>query len=130
MAASAVIVAYNDINYRYEAGVYYQPVDGGFRVIAPPIGATVPFLPGDAASVWVGDDRFYYYGGVFYVQGDGGYQVVRAPAGAIVYNLPDGCTTVNAAGITYLQYNGDLYQPITDNEGQPAYEVVEIENGN
>jgi Family of unknown function (DUF6515) len=89
----------------------------------------VPSLPRDAASVWVGDDHFFYYGGVFYVQGGGGYQVVRGPAGAIVYNLPDGCTTVNADGIIYLQYNGDLFQPITDSEGQPAYEVVEIENG-
>ncbi len=74
--------------------------------------AVVPSLPPDATSQQLGDDTFYYYGGVFYVQVNNGYQVVRAPAGAIVYNLPDGATSVNADGITYLQYNGDYYQPI------------------
>jgi hypothetical protein len=49
--------------------------------------------------------------------------------GAIVTNLPDGCTTVNANGVTCLQYNGDYYQPIEYN-GQPAYEVVDVEGAN
>ncbi len=75
----------------------------------------------------VGEDTFYYYGGVFYIQVDNGYQVVRAPAGAVIYQLPDGATTENANGVTYLVYNGDYYQPIQDNNGQPAYEVVDIE---
>jgi hypothetical protein len=63
---------------------------------------------------------------VFYLPVQNGYQVVRAPAGAIVYNLPDGCTQVQAGDITYLQYNGDYYQPVQV-DGQPAYEVVNIE---
>jgi hypothetical protein len=129
IATSAVIVAYNDIDYRYDAGVYYQPADGGYKVVPPPIGAVVPVLPQDAVSLAVDGDTYYYYGGVFYIKIDNGYQTVRAPAGAIVYNLPDGCTTINADGVTYLQYNGDFYQPIEDSSGQPAYEVVEIEDG-
>ena len=92
--------------------------------------AVVPSLPPDATSQQLGDDTFYYYGGVFYIQVSNGYQVVRAPAGAIVYTLPDGATSVNADGITYLQYNGDYYQPIQDDDGKAAYEVVEIEDPN
>ena len=92
--------------------------------------AVVPSLPQDAVSQQVGDDTYYYFGGVFYIQVENGYQVVKAPPGAIVHNLPDGATTVNADGVTYLQYNGDYYQPIQDTDGQPAYEVVEIEDPN
>jgi hypothetical protein len=74
----------------------------------------------------VGDDTYYYWGGVFYLAVQNGYQVVQAPAGAIVYNLPEGCTRIKAGNITYLQYNGDYYLPVRI-EGQPAYEVVNIE---
>ena len=122
-----MIVAINDVDYRYDAGVFYAPADGGYKAVAPPTGAVVPSLPPDAVSLTVGDDPYYYYGGAFYIRVDNGYSIVHAPAGAIVYNLPDGCTTVNANGVTYLQYNGDYYQPIQDSSGQPAYEVVEVE---
>lgn len=121
------MVVYNGINYQYDAGVYYQPADNGYRVIIPPPGVAVPSLPPDAVSLSVGDAGYFYYGGVFYVQGNGGYQVVRAPAGAVVYNLPDGCKTVSAGGVTYLQYGEDFYMPIQGPDGQPAYEVVEVE---
>lgn len=114
------------MEYRYDAGVFYAPANGGYQVIAPPIGAIVPSLPPDNVPVVVGDVTYYYYGGVFYLPAPDGYQLVAAPAGAIVYNLPDGCTQVQAGNITYLQYNGDYYQPIQFN-GQPAYEVVDIE---
>jgi len=114
------------MNYSYDAGVFYQPGNGGYQVVAPPIGVVVPGLPPNYVTVQVGGDNYYYYGGAFYFQAANGYQLVHAPAGAIVTNLPDGCTTVNANGITYLQYNGDYYQPIQYN-GQPAYEVVDVE---
>ncbi len=116
------------MDYRYDAGVFYEPADGGYKVAAPPIRADVPSLPSGNVPVMVGNDTYYYYGGVFYYPSQNGYELVRAPAGAIVYNLPDGCTTVNANGVTYLQYNGDFYQPV-EVDGQPAYEVVDIEDG-
>jgi len=114
------------MEYRYDAGVFYEPSNGGYQAVAPPVGAIVPSVPPDNTPVTVGDETFYYFGGVFYAPVDGGFQVVDAPAGAIVYNLPDGATTVTAGDITYLQYNGAYYQPIQFN-GQDAYEVVDME---
>jgi hypothetical protein len=128
MFAGATIVAINDMNYSYYGGVFYEPANGGYQVVAPPIGAVVSSLPPDNVAVEVGGDTYYYYGGAFYFPVSNGYQLVHAPAGAIVTNLPDGCTTINANGITYLQYNGDYYQPV-DYNGQPAYEVVDVEGG-
>jgi uncharacterized protein DUF6515 len=122
-----MIVALNNVEYRYDAGVFYEPANGGYEVVAPPFGAIVPGLPPGYVSMQVGGENYYYFGGAFFVQaGDGGYQVVRAPAGAIVYNLPDGAIPVQAGTITYLQYNGDYYQPIQYN-GQNAYEVADLE---
>lgn len=114
------------MQYHYDAGVFYQPYNGGYQVVAPPAGVIVSSLPPGNAPLQVGDDTYYYFGGVFYLPGQNGYQVVRAPGGAIVYNLPEGCTQIKAGGITYLQYNGDYYQPVQI-DGQPAYEVVNIE---
>jgi len=127
VAATATIIAINNIEYRYDAGVFYAPANNGYQVVAPPIGAIVPSLPPDNVPVQVdGDATYYYFGGTFYLPIANGYQVVRAPAGAIVYNLPNGCAQIQAGDITYLQYNGDYYQPIQFN-GQPAYEVVDME---
>lgn len=126
IAATATIVAINNAQYHYDAGVFYQPYNGGYQVVAPPASAIVSALPPGNAPVQVGDDTYYYYGGVFYLSVQNGYQVVQAPGGAIVYNLPEGCTQIKAGGITYLQYNGDYYQPV-EIDGQPAYEVVNIE---
>jgi hypothetical protein len=127
LVAGAAVVSNNGSAYRYDAGVYYQPVAGGYRVVRPPIGAIVFSLPQDRMSMFIGGVPYNYYGGAFYIRAGGGYQVVRAPAGAIVYNLPDGCTSINANGTIYLQYNGDFYLPIQDANGQPAYEVVNVE---
>jgi hypothetical protein len=121
-----MVIALNNVDYRYDAGVFYEPADGGYQVVAPPFGAIVPALPPNYSSMQIGGDTYYYFGGTFYVQVINGYQVVRAPAGAIVYNLPAGATQVAAGNITYLQYNGDYYQPIQYN-GQNAYEVVDLE---
>jgi uncharacterized protein DUF6515 len=127
IAATATIVAINNAEYRYDAGVFYEPGNGGYRVVAPPAGAIVPSLPPDVATIPVGDETFYYFGGVFYAAAEGGgYQIVPAPAGAIVFNLPEGATTEQAGDITYLQYNGAYYQPVRV-DGQDAYEVVDME---
>lgn len=95
------------MQYRYDAGVFYAPANGGYQVVAPPFGAIVPGYPPDAVSMQVGGDVYYYFGGTFYAPVENGYQV-------------------QAGNITYLQYNGDYYQPIEFN-GQPAYEVVNME---
>jgi hypothetical protein len=114
------------MQYRYDDGVYYEPSNGGYRVVPAPFNAVISSLPPDYSTVNVGGDNYYYYGGVFYISMADGYQVVQAPPGAIVSNLPDGCEQIQANGITYLKYNGAYFQPI-QYEGQDVYEVVDME---
>jgi hypothetical protein len=127
LAFTAAVISWNNMQYQYYSGVFYAPYNGGYRVIAPPIGAMVPNLPSGTITVYVNGYGYDYYGGTFYLPENGGYQVVAAPPGAIVYNLPDGSTTINAGGVTLLNYNGAYFQPIQDENGTAAYEVVDME---
>jgi Family of unknown function (DUF6515) len=117
---------YNNIQLRYYQGVYYQPVNGGYQVIPPPLNVTIQFLPQGYTTLTIGGTVYYYFGGVFYLFTQNGFMVVRAPAGAIVPNLPEGCEQVQAGNTLFLKYNSAYYQPIVYN-GQNVYEVVEME---
>ena len=56
----------------YSDGVYYEKsqVKGEtqYKVVSPPLGATLPqnAVPADAATVTVAGTPYYYYGNVFY----------------------------------------------------------------
>jgi hypothetical protein len=124
--ATAIVINVADRPYHYYNGVFYEPYNSGYRVIAPPPGAYVPSIPQGYQQVAVGGQTYYYFGGAFFVMNGNNYQVVPAPAGAVVYNLPQGAANTVVANYNYVQYNGTYYQPIQIN-GQDAYEVVELE---
>ena len=124
MAATAVAINVANSMYYYNSGVYYEPVSGGYTVVAAPPGATISVLPSGCSPVIVSGTTYYYYGGTFYAAVGQGYQVVSPPQGAIVDQLPSGAVEVQQNGITYLKYNGTLYQPVQDN-GEDAYQVMQ-----
>ena len=63
----------------FDAGVWYEPVGGGFVVARPPIGIFVPSLPPDYSTVWVGRVPYYYANNVYYAARQNGYVVVDQP---------------------------------------------------
>jgi hypothetical protein len=110
--------------YYYDNGCYYLPSGGRYTVVAPPIGATVNYLPDGYETPMVGNDTYYYYAGIFYVYNGQNYQVVPAPAGAIVNQLPVGVQEQQINGQDIMVYNNVYYQPISMN-GMDSYEVVQ-----
>jgi len=110
--------------YYYDNGCYYLPSGGRYTVVAPPIGATVNYLPDGYETPIVGNDTYYYYGGIFYVYNGQNYQVVPAPVGAIVNQLPVGVQEQQINGQDIMVYNNVYYQPISMN-GYDSYEVVQ-----
>jgi len=124
--ATAIVINVADRPYHYYDGVFYEPYNSGYRVIAPPPGAYVPSIPQGYQQVAVGGQTYYYFGGAFFTLNGNNYEVVQAPAGAVVYNLLQGAANVVVANYNYIQYNGTYYQPIQINE-QDAYEVVALE---
>lgn len=70
--------------YYYTGGVWYRPYGAYYRVIAPPVGVSVAFLPDLYTTVWFGGVPYYYANSVYYVRrSDGpGYVVTEPPAEA------------------------------------------------
>jgi hypothetical protein len=124
LASDAIMFSYNNQQYYYDDGCFYLPSNGGYSVIAPPIGAVVASLPpGYETPVGADGQTYYYFGGVFYVLISQGYQVVVAPPGAVVSQLPVGAVDQQVNGEDILVYNNTYYEPISQ-DGQDAYEVV------
>jgi Family of unknown function (DUF6515) len=123
LAADAVLFSIANQQYYYDQGVYYEPTNGGYSVVPPPVGAVVAYLPQGYETTMVGNDTYYYYGGAFYITNGQGYQVVPSPPGAVIIQLPVGAVEQQINGDTYLVYNNTYFQPISQ-DGQDAYEVV------
>jgi hypothetical protein len=123
LASDAILFNFNNQQYWYDDGCFYLPQNGGYDVVAAPIGADVASLPPGYETPVVDGVTYYYFAGVFYALTGQGYQVIAAPPGAVIYQLPDGAADQQAGGQDFLVYNNTWYEPISQ-DGQDAYEVV------
>lgn len=98
--------------YYYDDGLYYQPVDGGYQEVYPPVGADVPQPPDGAYAIDAGNQTYYYAGGAFYVQQGDGYVIAPTPIGVTVPELPPGAVQVVVNGSIAYQFNGIYYRPV------------------
>lgn len=109
--------------YCYYDGIFYQPVDGGYQEVYPPVGAAVPQPPDGAIEIDAGGLAYYYAGGAFYVQQpDGAFAIAPTPMGVAVPELPPGAVQVSVSGTPAYQFNGIYYQPVFVN-GVTQYET-------
>lgn len=129
MAVTAVAISVNNATYHYDNGVYYAPSNGGYTVVAAPVGATVQTIPSNSQTVVVNETtNNYYYGGTYYEKSDKGYTVVPPTAGCVVESLPEGGEEVKIGDVTYVKVGETYYQPIEKN-GKDLYEVVDVVEG-
>ena len=64
---AAVPIRFRETPYYFHGGTWYRPsVGAGFRVVGPPLGVMVPFLPGYYTTVWFGGIPYYYANSVYY----------------------------------------------------------------
>jgi len=109
--------------YYYCDGIYYQPADGGYEEVYPPLGAAVPEPPDGAIPIEAGGQTYYYAGGAFYLQQpDGSFAVAPTPIGVVVPELPPGAVQVSVRGTIAYQFNGIYYEPVFVN-GVTQYET-------
>jgi hypothetical protein len=126
LGSAAISIILNGNNYWYDDGIFYQPYNSGYQVIAAPDGAYISRLPVGYTTIDLGGNTYYYFAGTFYATSAQGFVVTDAPPGAIVYDLPEGCSEIQVDGMTYLQYNGTTFQPVMI-DGRDAYEVVALD---
>ena len=137
----------------YYGGVFYSPYDnGGYQVIAPPIGAAVPSLPDSAKPIKIDGVQYYEVDGVYYKDGvnDKGEKIFivagrdgvlntnesvtdpnatdAAPqVGDLVNQLPDGCRKVSLNGKKYfVSPDGIYYERVIDPNGNVAYRIASL----
>ena len=111
------------VPYDYSDGIYYQPADGGYQEVYPPVGAAIPQAPDGAIEIDAGGQAYYYAGGAFYVQRpDGTYAIAPTPMGVVVPELPPGAIQVSVKGAAAYQFNGVYYEPTFVN-GVTQYET-------
>lgn len=120
-------IGFGGIGYRYYNGYFYRPYSFGLRLIFPPIGIHIGYLPYGYYPFYLGADPYYYYGGTFYEPyGDDGYQVVAPPLNALVPELPAGATERDINGEQYYEYNGTFYREEQRDNGEVWYRVVGV----
>jgi len=140
---------WDNAQYYYGDGFYYQDNGGQYTIVEPPMGAQVKSLPNDAKPIMINGEQYYEEKGVYYlpVKKDDGtivYQVtgkdgvlntdtngvtsVTPKVGDIVSQLPADCRKVNLNGNTYyVSEDGIYYQPTTDSNGNKAYKIVGLD---
>lgn len=68
-------------SYMYSDGVYLQPSGDEYVIVAPPVGATVNYLPDGCTSVSLNGGYYFDCGGIYYQpffeNGIAVYQVVQ-----------------------------------------------------
>jgi hypothetical protein len=114
--AAALSVRFHDTPYYVHEGTWYRPYGGlGFRVIAPPIGVFVPYLPTYYTTVWSAGIPYYYANDVYYrwMPDQREYIVSQPPDGSAVSTQAPADPTADEPFI-YPQRGQDEPQQETD----------------
>jgi len=140
---------FNDYQYFYSDGLFYQYDNDQYTVVEPPVGAEVTTLPANAQSIVINGQQYYEVSGVYYqpiTKDDGtlSYQVAgkdgelnttddasadNPPAapqiGDIVNQLPDGCHKISINGDKlYVSPDGIYYKAQVDQDNNTSYKIV------
>ncbi|MBG0859659.1 MAG: hypothetical protein IQL11_09165 [Bacteroidales bacterium] len=119
-------------DYKYSNGRYYARHNRGYRMVPPPYGIRVSYIPRECVSVMVKGRPFFYFEGIFYRHNPPGryYEVVAPPVGALVPQLPPSGVMVRIVnGSRFLEYDNILFMPVTTRWGV-QYRVVRVFNNN
>jgi len=73
-------IHHRESDYYYARGAWYRPQGAGFIIVMPPIGLSIPVLPGGYITVIIGGRPYYRYNDIYYVQRGTSYVVVDAPS--------------------------------------------------
>ncbi|MVN23399.1 hypothetical protein GO621_17890 [Mucilaginibacter sp. HMF7410] len=78
--------------YYYNEGLFYQPYNDGYQVVAPPVGAEVPRLPRGAQEIVIDGQQYFEKDGIYYqpVINEDGKKVYRVAGKDGVLNTDSG----------------------------------------
>jgi len=139
---------WDDYQYFYSGGLYYQYDNDQYTVVEPPVGAEVKTLPANAQSIVINGQQYYEVNGVYYepiTKDDGtlSYQIAGKDGelntddqnvdngppppqiGDIVTTLPPNCRKININGEKlFLSEDGVYYKALLDQNNKKVYKIV------
>lgn len=127
-------VTFEGQTYTYADWGFWQPTDGGYVVVEPPVGAEVRTLPEDAvAHDDEGEVTLYQFDRSYFSKStnDAGqtvYVVEPSPPEEEIDSIPAGSPSFEADGETYYYVNSNLYVAHNEN-GATGYVNGEPEIG-
>ncbi|TWR24354.1 hypothetical protein FPZ42_17535 [Mucilaginibacter achroorhodeus] len=140
---------WNNYQYYYADGLYYQYNDNQYTVVEPPVGAEVKSLPSKAEPITINGEQFYESNGVYYravtkddgtvtyeVAGkdgqletsngggdQGDYQAYQV--GDIITSLPEDSRKIKVNGEKlWVSPDGTYFQEQRDENNKKVYKVV------
>ena len=140
--------SYDDAEFYYSGGLFYQYENNEYTVVEPPVGAEINSLPSNAQSIMINGEQYYESNGVYYepvTKDDGSvtYQVAgkdgelntnnpngddqqQAPqVGDMVQSLPPDCRKISLNGEKYyVSADGYYYQEARDAQNNKVYKIV------
>lgn len=111
---------WNDMQFYYSGGYFYNYDNGNYTVVEPPIGAAVNSLPSNAQSIVINGRQYYEANGVYYMP-------VTRDDGTVVYQVAgkDGQLDTPDQG-SYQDDGGQMVAPPSGSQQQPAVAMPEI----
>lgn len=107
------IITHHGHQYYHCDGIYYRQYDNYYRVVRPPVGVTLTYLPDGYISFQYGGRPYYRYENTYYVQevvnSQPTYIVVEPPSEFYVDALPPDCYQVYYRDRLYYV---DIYEEI------------------
>jgi hypothetical protein len=107
--------------FYYAGGLFYQPyANGGYQVVAPPVGAEVPALPKGVSPINIDGTQFYEFNGVYYkdaVTPDGKKVYLVAGKDGVLNTNPEGQSPDSSAvnsGTPPMPQVGDMTDQLPD----------------
>ncbi|GJM25527.1 MAG: hypothetical protein DHS20C16_19420 [Phycisphaerae bacterium] len=126
------VVTHRGHRYYSCDGVYYRQYDNYYRVVRPPVGVTLAFLPQGYVTVQYGGRPYYRYDNTYYVReivnSQPTYIVVEPPRDVYIDALPPDCYEVHYRGRIYYVdiYEEIAYAPVIV-DGYTRYRPTELD---
>jgi hypothetical protein len=137
---------YGADQFYFSEGLFYRQYNNQYKVVVPPVGASVPALPSNAQQVVINGQTYYEYKGVYYSESqnaDGKTVYIVAgkdgvlntdhendadngpQIGDVVSQLPEGYKEVMVKGNKYYVSDyGVYYEQIFGDGGKVSYKVI------
>ncbi|MGY0590840.1 MAG: DUF6515 family protein [Paraglaciecola chathamensis] len=111
--AKGVSLRFGGLSFIFHDGLYYRHYKQGYKVVRPPVGLTVRYLPAGYERIVARGLTYYFAQGIYYVFEDGAYRVINEPSDTLIYQDD----VYNAGGSTIVAHSVESQQYANQTSG-------------